>query len=347
MASGYLRVAREASGGPGNETNSPTLATKKTFIPITGFNIDPGTNHMERGDELRNSQLNPAILAESYDPKWDLSSRAYPDVLAQMLTCLFGPPTTTAGNGTITDLGGTAIPATAYRHRWGDTPVAGANPATSQFDIGYTMLATPVYYKAKGAAVEALEVESPAEGGVMIKASGPAAYADEQSNPSLTPTYESLSVRPFTRANLTIPTNLSGTGEVDDFTLSISNPVETHRTLGIASEWADTVEYANEGVVVTSGTIPKRILDSTDLAALKAATGFALLAKWESDSIIASSYPYKFIVSVANAQYTSGKPGELGNRRRIGLEDVGWVSTSADGSTATQFEVVNATSAYT
>lgn len=346
MANGYLRVAHEASGGPGNESNSPTLATKKTFLPIAGFNIDPGTDHLERQDELRNSEVNPSILTEKHEPKWDLSVRAYPDVLAQILTMLFGPPTTTAGNGTITDLGGTAIPATAYRHRWTDTPTAGAYPSTAQFDAGYTMLSSAVYWKVKGAAVSDLEIETPPEGGAQIKASGPACYADEQSNPSLSPTYESLAVRPFTRGNLTLPTNLSGTGETEDFTIAISNPVEPHRSLGIASDWPDVMEYADEGLVVTSGTIPKRILDSTDIAALKNATGFALLAKWESDTIIASSYPYKFIVSVANAQYTQGKPGELGNKRRIGMEDLGWVSTSTDGSTATTFEVVNATSSY-
>lgn len=347
MATGYFRISREASGGPGNETNTPTLATKKTFIPLTSFDIDPGTDHLERQDELRNSEVNPSILAEKYAPTWDLSVRAYPDVLAQMLCCLFGPPTTTAGNGTITDLASIAIPSGAYRHRWTDTPVTGASPATSQFDIGRTMLSTPVYEKVKGAAVESLEIETPEEGGATIKASGPAAYYDEQSNPLLSPAYETLAIRPFTRSNLTLPTNLSGTGETEDFTLSISNPVEAHRSLGIASRWPDTVEYADEGLVVTSGTIPKRILDSTDIAALKNATGFALIASWVSDSIIASSYPYKFIVSVANAQYSSGKPGTLGNQRRIGMDDLSWVSTSTDGSTATTFEVVNATASYT
>lgn len=346
MASGYLRVSREASGGPGNETNAPTLATKKTFIPVTSFSPDPGTNHMEREDELRNTQVNPSVLPESYGPSWELSTRAYPDVLAQLLTCLLGPPTTTAGDGVITDLASVTIPVGATRHRWTDTPVAGANPATSQFDAAYTMLTTPVYWKVKGAAVAELSIETPEEGGAVISASGVAAYADEQSNPALTPAYETLSIRPFTRSNLTLPTNLAGTGETEDFSISISSPVEAHRSLGIASRWPDTVEYADEGAVITSGTIPKRILDSTDIAALKSATGFALLASWVSDSIITGAYPYKFLVSIANAQYTSGKPGELGNKRRVGMDDLGWVSTSTDGTTATTFEVVNATASY-
>lgn len=345
MANGYLRHTRETTNAPGNESVTPTPATKKTFLPITSWTLDPGTEHLDRKDELRNINVNPALMANSYAPEWGLETRAYPDVLASMLTAVFGAPTTTAGNGTITDLASVAVPSGAYRHRWTDDPAgSGATPVTSQFDAGYTEQS--VYWVVRGAAVSELEIETPEDGGATISASGPATYADRQSDPSLSPTYESLAIRPFTRGNLTIPTNLSSTGTTEDFSLSIANPVEAYRSLGIASRWPDTMEYSDEGVIEVSGSIPKRVLATADIDALKNATGFPLLATWVSESIVTGSYPYKFCLSVANAQYRSGGPGELGNRRRIGMDDLEWVSTSTDGSTATTFEVVNATASY-
>jgi hypothetical protein len=151
-------------------------------------------------------------------------------------------------------------------------------------------------------------------------------------------------VRPFTHGNLTLPTNLSGTGETEDFTLKIANPIEAVRTLGIASRWPDNMEKANEGPIVVSGTVPKRIIDVDDVDALKAATGFALTAQWVSDSIIASSYPYKLIVQCTNAQYTEGDPDPLQNQRRHG-HSFGWKSTTAS-SGSTTIEVVNNVSSY-
>lgn len=347
MANGYFRIAREASGGPGNESTTATLATKRVFIPILDFDPNPGTTHLRRNDELRNSNLNPSVVPESYTPDFSFRTRLYPDVFAQLLTCIFGTPTTAAGDGIITDLAGTIIPATGtpQRHRWTDDP-AGTSPTTFQFDAGYTELGSPVYFVGRGAAITELSVEAQDEGGVLVSVSGIAAYMDEQSNPSLTPTYESLAIKPMMRRGLDIVTNLAGAGEIADFTLSISNPVEHHSGMVANSMWPDVVEFGDEGLVLTSGSMPRRILDSTDIAALKNATGFALVASYASQSVIGDSYPYKFNVSCANAQLVSGKPGALGNRRRIGMDDVGWESTTADGTTCTTFEVVNTTTSY-
>lgn len=342
MPLGYLRASGESL--PGNETNSPTLSTKKVFPPIQSFAPKPGVKPLERDDELRNQDEPLAVLPEAYDPTWEIGARLYPDLLGFFLKLACGAPESTAGNGVIKDLNEVVIPTGATRHRWA-APFgpSGASPLTAQFDAAYTDQGT--FFKLKGAAVDSLSIATPENGGATINASGPALYMDRQSDPSLSPSYEALSVRPFTRGGLTLPKNLTGaSSSIEDFGLSIANPVEAVRTLGIASRWADQMEKANAGPIVVSGSIPKRLLDPDDFDALKNATGFELLAMWTSESIIASSYPYKFIVKALNAQYVDGDPEALQNQRRHG-QSLSWKSTAATTGSTT-FELVNATTSY-
>jgi hypothetical protein len=342
MPTGYGRLALETF--PGNEVNTPTLSTKKLFPPLQSLQPTRGEAPLNRDDELRNTDEPLAVVPESYSPTWEMSVRAYPDTLAFLLALTLGAPTTTAGNGVITDLGGSVIPTGAYRHRF-TAPFgpSGASPNTAQVDIGYSDQS--VYLKAKGAAISDLTLDTPEQGGAAVKVNGPALYLDEQSNPGLSPAFEALSIPPFFRGNLTLPGNLAGTGTTQDFGLTINNPVEAARTLGAASLFPDAMFKANDGgPIVVSGTIPKEILDAQDLQALKAATGFELLASWVSTAIIASGYPYKLFFKAANAQYTEGTPEALQAKRRLG-SSLSWKSTTTSSGSST-FEVVNATSSY-
>jgi hypothetical protein len=341
MPTGYTRAAYESI--PGSETNSPTLSTKVLYPPLTAFGVKPGTDPMERDDELRNQDEPLSVLAETYDPTWSVGQRAYPDSLAFWLKLVCGAPTTTAGNGVITDLNSVVVPTGAYRHRW-TAPFgpSGASPLTCQFDVAYKDQS--VFYKAKGAAASSFSLESPDKGGAMIAASGPAVYLDRQADPSLTPAFESLAIRPFTRGGLTLATDLTGHGTTQDFSVSITNPVSPYRSLSAASRWADVMEKDNQGPIAVTASIPRRQLDADDIDALKNATGFPLLAMWISESIIASAYPYKFFVKFDNAQYVEGDPDDLQNQRRHGHTFTAKSTTTSTGSTT--LEVVNATTSY-
>jgi len=341
MPTGYARMAIESQ--PGNEVNTPTLSTKKLFPPLQSLQPTRGESPLSRDDELRNVDEPLAVIPESYSPTWEMSVRAYPDTMGMLFSLILGVPTTTAGDGIITDLGGSVIPTNAYRHRF-TAPFgpSGPSPRTAQLDLAYADQG--VYLKAKGAAASDLTLETPEQGGANVKANGPALYLDEQSDPGLSPSYEALSIPPFFRGNLTVP-GLAGGGATQDFGLSINNPVEALRTLGIASLYPDTMFKDNDGgPIVVSGTMPKELLDSTDLAALKAATGFELLASWVSTAIIASGYPYKMFFKAANAQYVEGTPDALANKRRHGAS-YSWKSTTTSSGSST-FEVVNATASY-
>lgn len=346
MANGYLRLSGESI--PGNETNAPTLSTKKVFPPLMEFGLEPNPSHLDRNDELRNVDEPLAVLAESYAPEWSLTSRAYPDLLGILLKLALGAPVTTAGDGVIVDPSGTVIPATAYRHVW-TAPHQAASatvPPTAQFDAAWKDQA--VFIKAKGAATEELNLNSPEEGGVQIEASGPAAYCSPatESDFGLTPAYESLGIPPFERGNLTLnPAGPTGTAVTEDFGLSISTPVEMVRSMAIGSKFPDAVEKGEDPIIV-SGSIPKRHFDPQDYAALMAATGFALTAKWISTAnIAATSYPYGLWFEALNVQLLEGGPSALANQRRIGAE-YGWSARYNGVAGSTKFTLVNATASY-
>jgi hypothetical protein len=59
-----------------------------------------------------------------------------------------------------------------------------------------------------------------------MKASGPGAHLARISDPALTPTYEALTVAPFERAHCTISTWLASTGETDDVTVAMAQPMD-------------------------------------------------------------------------------------------------------------------------
>lgn len=342
MATGYVQQAFESIVG--NELNAPTLSTKLYYPPVIRFGHTMKPTPMNRQDENRNLDEPMSDLPEIYDPSWDLEMRGYPDAMGMQLKNLLGAPVTTAGDGIITDLDTVVIPAGAWRHTW-TAPYgpAGISPLTSQFIIAYKDQAT--YFKLKGAATAVLSIDSPPTGGTRLKANGLGTYLSRTADPALTPAYEALTIRPFTRSGLTLPTWLASTAAFDDFNVSIANPHETVRTLGIASRFPDDLEKQDPPILIT-GSVPKRLINSADWDALLAATGFAAEARWTSESIITGSYPYKLILKMLNCQYTDGGPNPFENKRRLGAS-YNFKATNASGTAgSTIIQLVNATASY-
>jgi len=344
MATGYVKGAVESI--PGNETNTPTLSTKVIYIPGLSFNATPNVEHLTRDDEIRNLDEPVAVIPEAYSGQWSLETRMYPDTMGFLLNVLFGSPTTTAGNGVITDPSGATIPVGATRHVW-TAPFgpSGINPRTIEWIAAYKDQS--VFYRVKGAGVSSLSIESPDRGGVRVKASGPYLYQARIADPALTPAYESLAIRPFVGGGFTIPTWLTGSANLErsGFQIGWTNPMETYASGAIASKWPDQLEKTDTPVTL-AGSAPKRLIDLDDFDALINATGFATKTQWVSDSIIASAYPYKLFVETTNSQYTDGGQADLVNQRRIG-GSFNWKATNASGTAGHQtVTLVNATSSY-
>lgn len=339
MALAYAQIRREAT--PGNESVTPSYAAKVLYPPATSVQVNPNPSHLLRDDEIRNIDEPLSAVAESYLPDWAAESRLYPDSVGMWLACMLGAPTTTAGNGVITDPDSTAIPVGAYRHVWTAPFITGLTPQT--FDLRAAYRDQSVYFQAKGCAVQQLSISNPAQGGSRLSVSGPALYLARISDPGLTPAYEALSVAPFMRRHLTL-TWLSGSATTEDFSLNVSNPVEVTPTMGAASAYPDLIEKAESPVTFT-GSIPKRVLDLDDYDALIAATGFAATVRYVSHTIIASGYPYKLYIAFTNCQYVGGGPGALENRRRIGAS-FDWRASSTGSAGHATITLVNATTSY-
>lgn len=341
MANGYVRGRFEST--PGNETNSPTFSTKAIYVPLISFGTSLNPSPLSRDDELRNIDEPIQVLPDSHSPEWECETRLYPDLAGFFLKQMLGNPTTTTGNGVITDPDGTVIPTGAYKHVW-TAPYgpSGASPLTSQWDVAYSDQS--VYYKAKGAAASSLSIETPESGGAMLKTGGPANYLERVTNPSLTPSLEDLSVPPFLRSHLTIQTWLSGTATTEDFSVNVENPVEQVRSLGIASKFPDVMEKG-DGPIVVSGSIPKRAVDTDDYDALLNATRFAVKARWLSTAVIASTYKYSLWLEGDGAQYVSGGNNPLVNQRTIGAS-FDWKMTYDGAGASSTWTLVNATSSY-
>lgn len=347
MATGYLKSAFEYPGVPGAELSTPTLSTKTLYAAVLDFTMTLGANPLERDDELIGLDEPRAIVPEVYNPTWSLTTRAYADTWAHLLTAMLGAPTTNTGNGTITDPDGTKIPTGAYRHVW-SAPwgPSGLFPQTQEFVAAYKDQS--VFYRVKGCATEQMNISVPASGGVQLEASGPANYIARINDPSLSASPDGTSVSPFQRAFASIETWLSNsyvTVAAQDISYSIANPVSQVESLAVASRWPAIVEK-DDGPVVITGSVTPRQIDADDWDALVANTGFAALTKFVSTDTIASSYPYKAYIKLANCQYTGGGPDALSNKRRLG-GSFDFKATNSSGSAGhATITIVNDKSSY-
>jgi hypothetical protein len=315
------------------------------YTPLISFTPTLAPNPLERDDELRNVDEPIAVVADDYAPTWDIESRLYPDVAGFFLKEILGPPTTTAGNGVITDPDGQVIPTGCFRHVW-TAPFgpSGFSPQTAQLQAAYKDEST--FFKLKGAAAQTLSIDTPDAGGARLKSSGPALFMQRTADPALTPAYESLSVVPFERGDLQLVTwGVGGvTATTEDFGIVIDNPVEVVSSLGIQSKFPDVMEKG-AGPILFHGSIPKREINATDYDALLNATGFAAKARWSSAVVIAAGYTYKQWVQFLNAQYVAGGPNALMNQRRIGAS-FDFKSTYNGTPGSSSVTLVNGTSSY-
>lgn len=315
MATGYEKSAFESVVG--TEVNTPTLSTKILYTPLIGFELDTGVNPLERDDELRGEDQPLQILSDTFAGQWTKETRAYPDTVGFEAKGILGAPTTTAGNGVITDPDGTTIPTGAHRHVY-TAPFgpSGDAPLTTERVLAYKDQS--VFVKCKGCATQELSLENPETGGVMLRANGPVTYYTRIADPSLTPSYESLATRPFFQRDLVVVTWLANSAASTGFDVSIANDIVDMDDLSVGPTQHRRGLAKGDAPIIFTGNIQKRLIDADDWDALINATGFAAKMRWKSRSIIASSYPYQLWIEFDNCQYNGGGPEGLANRRRIG-----------------------------
>ena len=362
MATGYLHATYEQAGASnyapstGNENAAATAYSGKAmYFPIMSAKPTLGPNPLERDDELRNYDQPIARITDTYDPTWDYESRAYPDLTGWHLANLLGRTTnyTAAVGPTATNLDGTtALAAGQYSHTWvAPFGPSGAIPQSSRFVFAYADQS--VFYEVRGAATEQLEITTPDQGGAQVKASGPATFLNTIANPSLTPAYETPGIRPFVHGNLSVTYadtssgyTTANAGTASEFAVTIRNPVNAIRTLGVSSQYPDRLEK-DDTLVMISGTLSKRNLTQADWDAMRNLQTFTLTASWVSTTYLdgASGAKYGLQIKIPNAQLVSGDIDNLDNKRRHGSQ-FQWQAIY-DGTTASAtIKLVNKTATY-
>ena len=333
MATGFLNGKLEQNGASdytpksGNEATAASYGLEK-FFPVQSTKPSLAPNPMERDDELRNVDQPLLEITETYAPTWAYQSRAYPDSTGWHLANLLGRDTSNGyavvSGSSNTDLGGTALTSTQYKHTW-TAPFgpAGSIPQTAKLGWAYTDQST--YYEARGCATEQFEIDTPDTGGAQIKASGPALYLNRVANAaaitSTSPTYESVSIRPFTQANLAVTYSGSNApsspSPASGFTVQINNPV-----------------------------IEKRNLTDAEWQAMRDLNVFTITATWLSSQSITGSTGAKYGLQVAiNAQLVGGDIDDLDNKRRHGAS-YNWKAVYDGTNPAFTVTLVNATPTY-
>lgn len=343
MSKTYVRGRFEASE-IGNEIVTPTPSTKTIYLPVQSFKPEYGAEPMERDDEARYTDEPIPVIRDSFAPTWSATQRAYPDSLGFLLKLGLGDPDSDPGDGVIVDPDGTPIPTGATRHVW-TAPFgpSGVFPQTAEFTLGYE--SEGEFLQLRGAALDELTLDNQPTGGVKLDVKGPATYLQRLSaDPALTPALETLAVAPFRGGDLSVDW-LSGAASLSrEFNLKMVNPVEAIRTLGVRSDFPDTVEKGDDLILFT-GEVNARVLDGTDIDAMVDAQGFNATARWINRTTIgATGYPYGLFVEIDHAQLTSYDIDELTNKRRHGgsLE----FRAARNAGASVKVTLVNATTSY-
>ena len=218
-----------------------------------------------------------------------------------------GAHAATTGGETVVDV----LPTGTYKHVFNKR--GGKVAKTAQFIAAYTEETR--FIRGQGYGVSQLGLTSAGE----VSADLMGLVYVRTADPALSPTLDAPAILPMRRADLQLSW-LAGTGETDDFTVAIANPLARRKTFGLStrSYFADKMFHADERVRVT-GTIPKYSLANADIDALIAASTFAALARFRSDvNIGATNYPYSMNLDMPACQLTGGQDDELGNKRRFG-----------------------------
>lgn len=334
----YLQLAMEESPRyEGAPTTTPTrVSSTSVYLPIQEGGITPNPQGIDRGDEARNIPGVIPDLLDTYEPEGGIRVRGYPNALTWLLSLAGFVGAHTAGAAGIPDPDGNTVPAGA--NLWSFTPRTGRTAKTAQIICGYTE--DNVFLRGQGYDISSLgwgvnEGEFAADllGLVCLPVS----------NPGLTPSYDTQAIPHFRRADFQIESFLAGTGESDNFTVAINNPLERRDSFGatVRSYFPDRMFHGDAWPLV-SWTNPKYLLDADDIAALMAMSTVTTKVKWISDRLIgATAKPYGLWLE-GLSQITGGEIDRMGNRRRHGGGLSGKIVYNEASALQAKFTLVNA-----
>jgi hypothetical protein len=339
VAGGYVQWAVETT--PNAELSPSAVSATPFYHPLQQLSWGIPLITADRTDELRGVTDNVQKDVIGYDPQTiGFTARAYPNIIGLHLWATHGAGVFTAGNGVITDPDATAIPAGANRWVW----TAGTNngPVRS-LQAQATYPDQNVFLIKKGCVWESLQMNHNGEEAILT-ASGHNLYTARQSDPSLTPTYDALSVKPFLRSQIPQPTGwLASSGTQSDFGWTLNNPLSFDRTLS-GSKYPDVVDRTGVDLNLTLNVNIRNLTDA-DIQALINGTSFTVKQKWVSTQFITGSYPYKLFIE-CNEIYTDLQGDALMHKIRHGGTITVDLGRPTGGTPSYTITLINGVSSY-
>ena len=134
-------------------------------------------------------------------------------------------------------------------------------------------------------------------------------------DPALSPAFDTLAAHPLRMGDLTLEW-ANAASLIDDFSISIANPLEVGDHRGIRSFFPKVLEHTGSPTMLT-GSMSTRYIVDADMDLLMSGDPFPATAKWVSESLVGSTGgAYSMWVEMPACMHKSGGPAELGNNRR-------------------------------
>lgn len=249
--------------------------------------------------------------------------------------------TYTYGSAGNNDPDGIPLPTGAYLWQF----TAGTNNGavrSLQAQAAYTDQSS--YLKINGLAVEQLQLQHQGEV-AEATASTKALVTKRIPNPSLSASYDAVTLKPFTRSMHTVLTWLGGSSVTNSAALSytLNNPLIHDRTLS-GSRFPDVVDRSGVDCRLTA-SLDLRNLTANDIDGFLNNTQFTVETRWKSPQAIGSSYPYQMWVQ-GNAVYSDLTAENLQHKIRHGVTLPIAFGRSTGGSPSYTISVVNTVSSY-
>lgn len=303
-AKGYVQLAVESAPNFQNTANS--VSSTVFYAKASSFQWAPKAIRVDRSNELNGLSDNVLQDVIAYDPApVTYTSQLYPTSFGLWMTAAHGYTAAVAGNGSsTTDPDGVTTPVGSYLYTW----TAGTtNTLTRSLQAKFVYPDQAVFGELQSLVPTNLKISQSTEE-IGLAVTGESGYYQQIADPSLTPTYDAWSIKPFHRADHKVETWLASTGTPVTIDYTLNNPVTFTRTLS-GSAYADQVVRTGVDLRLTADLTVYN-LATADIAASLAGTSFTVLSRFKSPQFITGSYPYQLWIA-GTAMYGDITPDAL------------------------------------
>ena len=340
---GYIQYLHESAPNGENGANSISTVESNSYLPATDWTWKMDPQLVDRSLELRGipDPMFPDTVGFNAG-EHSCTMNLYPNYLGVFLTNALGAGTHTAGDGSaVTDPDSVVMPVGSHKWVWtsSNLPVL---PKTAQVTLAYPD--EGVFWQFKGAGCDQIKLTvGDGSNFSQMAVTHKSLYGTRIANPSLTPSYDAATIKPFLRGYHTVPTWTTSDTNMADIDYTLDTPVQFEYSLG-GSRWPDLIDRSGYGQKIT-GNLKLRYTTTADWDAWINSTAFTVMSKWIHTQFVTGSYPYKLYIQ-GKAQYLGGGVDALKRQIQLGATIPFQFGYDAGLTYAFKITLCNSVSAY-